>query len=78
MNIKLELLKGYIFDYIDSHIQDFSVDADKIADTAALRILSDVKNYVCNDELSDFELVEEIVKLFEANGIYCGGRHDFG
>lgn len=78
MDIKLELLKDHISDYIDSHIQDFCIDADKITDTAALRILNDVKSFICNVDLSDFDVVEEIVKLFEASGIYCGGRHDFG
>lgn len=78
MDIKLELLKGYISDYIDNHIQDFSIDTGEIVDTAALQILSKVKEFICDDKLSDFDVVENIVKLFETNGIYCGGRHDFG
>ena len=77
MNIKLELLKGYIADYIDSHIKDFAIDESRIADTVAISILSEIKEIICNDTYSDFDVVEEIVRTLESNGIYCGRRHDF-
>lgn len=31
-----------------------------------------------DDELSDFECIEEIVEIFEDLGSDCGNRHDFG
>ena len=77
MDVKLELLKGYIADYIDSHMQNFDIDVDKITDTVAISILAKVKGIIGDENNSDFEVVEEIVRTLEANGIDCGGRHDF-
>lgn len=76
MDVKLELLKGYIADYIDSHMEDFDIDAAKIADTAAISILAKIKNIICDESYSDFDVVEEIVHILEVHGIYCGSRHD--
>ena len=77
MNIKIELLKDHISDYINSHLSDLDIDADKIADSKALCILAEVQKIIKNKKYNDFEVVEKIVELFEANRIYCGGRHDF-
>ncbi len=77
MNIKLELLKGYIEDFINDKLADFEIEANEIADTAAILVLSKIRNAVCNTSYTDFDVVEEIVCIFESNGIYCGGRHDF-
>ena len=46
MNIKLELLKNYISDFVNNHIEDF-------------------------------EIVEEIVCIFEKYNINSGGCHNF-
>ena len=78
MDIKVEILKEYIAEYINNRIQDFKIDANDIADTAALHIISLIKDVITNDEYSDFDVVEEIVCIFESYGIDCGGRHDFG
>ncbi len=78
MNIKLELLKDHITNYICSQLKDFDIDANEIVNTNAICILSEIQKILSNQEYNDFEVVEEIVSLFERNGIYCGGRHDFG
>ena len=39
MNIKTELLKNYIIDYINSNIQDFEIDANTIIDTSATNMI---------------------------------------
>ncbi len=77
MNIKLELLKDYISDFVNSHIKDFEIDADKIADTVAINMLSEIQRIIKNDLLTDFEIVEEIVCVFEKYNIDAGGCHDF-
>ena len=77
MNIKLELLKEHISCFINSRLEDFNIDADKIADSAAISILLQTRDILQNSEYTDFDVVEEIVSLFEQNGIDCGGRHDF-
>ena len=77
MNIKLELIQNYINDIIKIIMEDITPDLSKIADDTAINILDEIKNVICNDELSDFDAVEEIVCILEKNNIDCGGRHDF-
>ena len=77
MNTKLELLQNHISDIIKIIMEDITPDISKIEDTAAIIILDEIKNVICNDELSDFDVVEEIVCILEKNSIDCGDRHDF-
>ena len=77
MNIKLELLKGYISDYINSNLEDFEIDASKIVDTTAIKMLSEIQNIIKDEQYSDFDAVEEIVCIFEKYNIDFGSRHDF-
>ena len=59
-------------------IEDFNINADEIVDSTAICLLSQIQEIIKNQEYNDFEVVEEIVSLFESNGMSCGGRHDFG
>ena len=77
MNIKLELLQNDINNIIKNIMEDVSPDISKIVDTTAIIILDEIKSVICNDELSDFDAIEEIVCILEKNNICCGGRHDF-
>ena len=77
MNIKLELLKNSIFDLVGDRLCDLEIDADKIADTTAIKVLSEIKDIIHDDTKSDFDAVEEIVCVFEKYNIDIGGRHDF-
>ena len=77
MKIKTELIKGYIADTICSQLTDFEIDEDMIADSRAILILDAVRNILCREELSDFEIVDEIVMLFNRCNIDCGSCHDF-
>ena len=77
MKIKTELLKGYISDIINDHIEDFEIDGDLVVDTVAIKILSEIQEVIKNDDFSDFEIVEEIVRIFENNKIDFGNCHDF-
>ena len=77
MNIKTELLKRHITDYINTQIKDFEIDADEIADTAAIKTLAEIQAILRNDNYSDFEIVERIVCVFEKFKIDCGSCHDF-
>ena len=77
MNLKLELLQNHICDLIKTTINDSIIDPSKIADTTAISILDEIKSIVCNDDLSDFDALEEIICILENHNIYCGGRHDF-
>ncbi len=77
MRIKVELLKGYIHDFINSNIEDFEIDEEKIADTTAIRMLAEIQKVIKKESYSDFEAVEEIVCIFEKYNIDFGFRHDF-
>ena len=77
MNIKTELLKKYIADYVCEKIEDFEIDGNEIADTTAVKMINEIQDIMKNESYSDFEIVEEIVKIFENNKIDCGNCHDF-
>ncbi len=77
MKIKVELLKSYIEDYINLRIEDFDIDADKIADSTAITMLAEIQKIIKNDEYTDFDAIEEIVCLFEEYDISASPRHDF-
>ena len=76
MNIKLELLKDSVHDIIDSRLADIEIKADEIADTTAIKALSEIQNILASD-LDDFEIVEQIVCVFEKYNLNAGGCHDF-
>ncbi len=78
MNIKLELLSDTISDIVMQRLGDIDIDADKIADTTAISALSEIQNVIQNEDISDFDAVEEIVCIFEKYKISAGARHDFG
>lgn len=77
MDIKVELLRKYISDFIQFRIEDFEIDASKIADTTATQMLLEIQNIISNESYSDFEAMEEIVCVFEKYNIDSGFRHDF-
>ena len=77
MNIKLELLRKYVSDFISNRIEDFDVDASQIANSTAVQMISEIQKVIKNEEYSDFDAVEEIVCIFEKYSIDAGSRHDF-
>ena len=77
MNIKTEFLKDYMINFIKFKIEDFEIDASKVADTTAIQMLSEIQSVVKNVDYSDFEAMEEIVCIFEKYNIDFGLRHDF-
>ena len=77
MNIKVELLKRYISDFVNSNIEDFEINASQIADTTAIQILGEIQNVIKNEVNSDFDIVEKIVYIFEKYQIDFGSCHDF-
>lgn len=77
MTIKTELLKLFIMDFIGNRINDFEIDVDKITNTVAIKMLAEIQEIIKNDDYSDFEIVEEIVCVFEKYKIDFGHCHDF-
>ena len=77
MKIKTELIKRYISDIICNNIFDFDIDENKIADTTAIKVLGEIQQVLCTNELDDFEMIEEIVLIFEKYNLNAGSCHDF-
>ena len=77
MNIKLELLRDGISDLINQKIDQLEIDISKIADSMAIVLLSEIQKVIINENYSDFDAIEEIVRLFEKYNIDTGFRHDF-
>ena len=77
MDIKLELLKSSIADLVTSNIENLDIDVDKIADTVAISMLQEILSVIKDDTLSDFEIVERIVIIFENKNISTDLCHDF-
>ena len=64
MNIKIELLKIHIADYIISSLNDLEIDASQIADTTATQMLSEIQKVIGNKKYSDFDAIEKIICIF--------------
>ena len=77
MNIKVELLKKHIIDFIKFNVQDLEIDATQIADTTAIQMLSEIQEVIKNDDYSDFDAIERSVCIFERFNVDAGSRHDF-
>ncbi len=54
------------------------IDWPAVLERQAVRLLKEVQSILRRDELTDFEIVEELVCLFEHNGFDAGATHDFG
>lgn len=78
MDIKLELISNAISETVIERLGTVCIDADKIADTSAIKVLSEIQKIIQNDDISDFEAIEQIVVIFEKYGVSAGTRHDFG
>lgn len=76
-NVKLELLKDVIIDVITENIEFLGIDADDIVDTKATKMIEEIQQVLMNKE-DDFEIVEDIVCIFEKNNVSAGTCHDFG
>ncbi len=77
MNIKTDIIKTYIADMICNSIHDFGIDANEIADSTAIKVLGEIQQVLHSNELDDFQVVEEIVLIFEKYNLDAGVCHDF-
>ncbi len=77
MDIKLELIGNDISETVRRRLDKIDIDVNQIAQTTAISVLSEIQKTLQNDELPDFDAMEEIVLIFEKYHIDCGMRHDF-
>ena len=57
---------------------DIEIDVNEIAQTTAIKALSEISDVLHEDLENDFEIVEKIVCIFEKYKLSAGGTHDFG
>jgi len=57
---------------------NFEMDTTEILESQSYQALQKIKAVIEDDSLSDFECVENIVRIFEEIGSDGGNRHDFG
>ena len=77
MDIKLELLSNCICDAVSENFDTLDINPTKLIDTQATKILGEIKEVICNDELDDFDAIDKIVDIFSKYKIDSGCRHDF-
>ena len=77
MDIKLELLSNCICDAVRENFDTLDINPKKLIDTQATKILGEIKEVICNDELDDFDAIDKIVDIFSKYKIDSGCRHDF-
>lgn len=77
MDIKLELACSEATERIRVIVAELEFDMNPVIDSKAVMILDRIKKCITNEELSDFEVVEHIVGIFEEYNIDIGARHDF-
>ncbi len=56
------------------------LDAQSIVETRAVQMLMSIREILRDERMDDpecFWRIEEIVRVFEENGLGCGLRHDF-
>lgn len=79
MDIKLELFAGAVADAINSMIRYIHIETNDTINSVAMAALNEIKYVLANQDIEDdFDVVEEIVCIFEKYNISAGGRHDFG
>ena len=77
MNIKLGLIKEQLCEAVTRSLNDLKIDADNIADTTAIRALTEIQCILSDQNTSDFDAVESIISVFEKYGLDYGSRRDF-
>ena len=77
MDIRYELLQCCIEEMFEKMLSDTRCDFVEKINTKAIMALNEIKGIVSNEELSDFDAIENIVYALEKYNIGCDGRHDF-
>ncbi len=76
-----EILSAFVTRKIADKVCDITLNTELNADgeifSWSLEMLKKIKEFVCDETISDFEIVENIVNLFEKNGISCNNIRDY-
>ena len=84
MSMKTELVVNALLTMMEEQFDRYlELDETKMADTVAVQVLSEIQDVLQTksdfyDLDNDFEIVEEIVRIFEKYNLNTGACHDFG
>ncbi len=84
MSMKKELVVEALITMMEEQFDRYlELDETQMADTVAIRVLSEIQDVLQTksdfyDPNNDFEIVEEIVKIFYKYNLNPGPCHDFG
>jgi len=77
MSIRKELLSKIISEAIINCPDFTDINFNLEAEKSSLLALSEIQKIVKNDELSDYDAIEEIIDIFEKYNLDSGNRHDW-
>ena len=79
MDEKIELISSEIESIVQKYIADTILQSDSLCAKALKEIQDVLKNgNIADGNKNDFEMIEDIVCIFEKHHINSGGCHDFG
>ena len=79
MNEIIELMNLEIESIMQKHMEDIILQSDSLCANALKEIQQVIKaGNIVGDNKSDFEMIEDIVCIFEKYQLNTGGCHDFG
>lgn len=78
-DIKLQLISNKIAKVVAENVEDLKIefDAENAAAQEAVAMIGEIQNIIAFSELNDFDMIEEIMKIFDEYGFYTGNCHDF-
>lgn len=77
MDVGAELLKRCFCEHVANLIKTHPLDAESAVNNIALNALREIKGIVTDDDLDDFEAMEQITYIFQKYDIDFGERHNF-
>ena len=79
MNVDLELMNSEIEGIVQKYIADIILQSDSLCANAPKEIQEVLKNgNIVDGNKNDFEMIEDIICIFEKYHINSGSCHDFG
>ena len=79
MNLCLELISKEIAETVYTALKTYDfLNISQDIELTAVTILTQIRDVIADDNLSDFDAIEEIINILDRNNLYTGTRHDFG
>lgn len=77
MDVFKQLMAARVMEATIRIVQENMTAAEGPVHQQVIAILDGVQDIICDERTGDFEKIEQIVSLFEKNGLSCGNCHDF-